>query len=81
MWSMQRTRLWGSALLTIVLTIGAAAPSASATDADSTVPQPNWGSCAAFFGDTSDIPTARCAMVVNALLFPAALRSSGRRPT
>jgi pimeloyl-ACP methyl ester carboxylesterase len=63
MWSMQRIRLWGSALLTIALAIGTAAPNASATVADPTVPQPNWGSCAAFFGDTSDIPTARCAMI------------------
>ena len=63
MWSMRRTRLWGSALLTIAATIGAVAPNAWATDPDQSVPQQNWGNCTAFFGDTSDIPTARCTMI------------------
>jgi pimeloyl-ACP methyl ester carboxylesterase len=38
-----------------------AAPDAGTTE--STVRQVNWGSCQQWLGDTSDIPTARCATV------------------
>jgi len=45
----------------VVLPTAVAAPDTGITQ--STVPQPNWGSCQPWLGDTGDIPAARCATV------------------
>jgi pimeloyl-ACP methyl ester carboxylesterase len=45
----------------VVLPVAAAAPGADITQ--STVPQPNWGGCQSWLGDTSGFPAARCATV------------------
>jgi pimeloyl-ACP methyl ester carboxylesterase len=56
MWRMRRLC---SALLSLIVLVAAAAP-ASAAPGQSPAPQLNWGGCARFVGDTSEIPTAQC---------------------
>ena len=65
--AMLRRTPWGltslifAATFLIVVPTAVADPDAGATE--STVRQPDWGSCAQWLGNTSDIPTARCATV------------------
>ncbi|HUO37119.1 MAG TPA: alpha/beta hydrolase [Mycobacterium sp.] len=67
MFAMWRMRPALSTLLTfgvafcVVLPTAVAAPDTGVNA--SAVPQPNWGSCERWLGNTSDIPTARCATV------------------
>ncbi len=49
------------ATFVVVLPTAWAAPDPVSTE--STVPQPDWGSCAKWLGDLSDLPAARCATV------------------
>jgi pimeloyl-ACP methyl ester carboxylesterase len=63
---MQRASITGSALLTCAVLFATAVPIAAATpgsNADPFVPQPVWGSCSAFLGDVTGLPTAQCTMV------------------
>jgi pimeloyl-ACP methyl ester carboxylesterase len=62
MGGMQRSRLLGSALLTIGMLFGAQIPAAAAAP-EPPVPQVNWGSCDPLFGVDIGLPTAQCAMV------------------
>jgi pimeloyl-ACP methyl ester carboxylesterase len=55
------TPLIFTAMFLIVVPTATAAPDAGTTE--SSVPQADWGSCQRWFGDTGDIPRARCATV------------------
>lgn len=64
---MLRLRSSSSALLSLGLllqsTMALPVVGASPEQTPSPVPQQNWGNCSVFLSDTSDIPSARCAMV------------------
>ena len=63
---LRRTRVWLTPLIflatfAVVLPTAWAAPDPVTTE--STVRQPDWGSCQQWLGDMGDLPTARCATV------------------
>ena len=64
--AMRRLRPLGFVPLIFAVTFGLVLPIAAAAPGELeqvTVAQPQWGSCQQWLGDTSDIPTARCATV------------------
>jgi pimeloyl-ACP methyl ester carboxylesterase len=60
---MRRLGLVGGTLLSFALALGTAPTAWAVPDAGLAVQPPNWDGCQQWLGDSSDIPTARCATI------------------